>query len=791
MQKTAGVFYKALSFLLCLAVVFGVTVPLFANMAFSADSSVDDAVHLEKTYDPNTGNLMLEAYVTGETVTTTHTEVVPEDIVLVLDATSSMEWDCNVATSAAQLAGLCKDYAGDYQYKTKLIGGNKDVRFNESTGVWEYNDGGWQPITRFDSNHRVHCERIVALKAATLEFVRKVAKESAKTRIAIITFGSRKSEIEIKSPFTFCDATGEASLEAAVKSIDADNASTAQSTGIVAAMDLIKSTVESDKISGISTSRGKTMILFTDGEPVAEDYDDGIEAAYNVKNNADVPGIRLFTIGMFSSAEDEIDDYMDYMSSKYPLAKSMSNHGKDDGTDNVYYYSVKDSYNINNIFDKISEDVFVSRPKIETLNSETIVRDIITEQFVLNSTVDHVTVYTAPYLGVNPDGSAKWGDKLDITSKLKQEDINNIKYDASTQTLDVTGFDFSANWCGIDENSSVHGSKLIVIIPILPKESGLISINTNAPGSGIIPPDEDGPLSDFPIPYTDLPASVPIKAVFDGSTYPISDSFKFDVDVETNGYINGFTEITGTDEKGNKFIYNKAETENHTFDTVTFDKAYTKDTSVENLLVDSTERDSTLTVKLADVSPDYDVTVADNKGTSQTFKGGGNISKTFDVKEGQEITVTFKKIAANRTDVTVTTAVGGNCSDKNQAFELSGSYVKAGVSQDLSESVKHGDTLTYKNIDVGSEFKISQEAVEGYITTVKVNGEELMPESGVYKFTVDDNDSVEIYNYADVEVPVGLSLDFGIPISVLSAALIIAFSLIKGQMSKRRYGEEI
>lgn len=90
---------KALSLLLCLAIVFSLLLP--ATTAFAADGDTDEGetqtsgLELNKTavYDEKTGTytITLEAYATGESTTTTVKQDVPTDVILLLDTSGSMD----------------------------------------------------------------------------------------------------------------------------------------------------------------------------------------------------------------------------------------------------------------------------------------------------------------------------------------------------------------------------------------------------------------------------------------------------------------------------------------------------------------------------------------------------------------------------------------------------------------------------------------------------------------------------------------------------------------------------
>lgn len=89
---------KALSLLLSLAIVLSLVLPV--TTAFAADGDTDEGetktsgLNINKTavYDAKTGTytIMLEAYATGESATTTVKQDVPTDVILLLDTSGSM-----------------------------------------------------------------------------------------------------------------------------------------------------------------------------------------------------------------------------------------------------------------------------------------------------------------------------------------------------------------------------------------------------------------------------------------------------------------------------------------------------------------------------------------------------------------------------------------------------------------------------------------------------------------------------------------------------------------------------
>ena len=119
-------FTKLIALLLTLVLVLGMLpAAVYADDPAPSDN---DPLVLNKTYDPDTGMLTLEAYATGSTVISETTEVEPCDIVLVLDTSTSMQKDFGYAFSQSsrtsysytQLANTYYLLDGEY-YEVKRV----------------------------------------------------------------------------------------------------------------------------------------------------------------------------------------------------------------------------------------------------------------------------------------------------------------------------------------------------------------------------------------------------------------------------------------------------------------------------------------------------------------------------------------------------------------------------------------------------------------------------------------------------------------------------------------------
>lgn len=399
--------------------------------------------------------LTLEAFATGSTTTTTSTK--PMDIVLVLDVSGSMD----------------------------------------------------DPINGYGSQ-----DKIDVLKSAVKGFIDKVAEKSPNSSIAVVKFaGKEKTETGNDKYMsrgyyynysqTVIDltaaGTGAAALKDAVNALDPDG-STAADYGMNRAKSIIDSVKNND--------HQKVVIMFTDGEPnhssgfETDVANDAIKASKSIKE----AGATVYTIGCFGTTPSDTSDtgkYMNYVSSNYPNATSMTSGGAKADPAN-YYKTVSNAADLNNIFTDISQTIGGTTV---TLGSTSVLRDVISDSFKLPAGADKSSIkaYSVDCLGKNSDGSYSWQDKSAWTAISPE----NIELTDNNKTINVTGFNYAANWVdqfGVNHSQS-HGKKLVVEIPIVPEQDATGSVKTNGDASGIYATGVDGeePVQTFPSPTVYIP----------------------------------------------------------------------------------------------------------------------------------------------------------------------------------------------------------------------------------------------------------------------------------------------
>lgn len=451
--------------------------------------------------------LTLEAFATGSTTTTTSTK--PVDIVLVLDQSGSMAYDFN----------------------------------GESTNT--------------NANRRQY-----AMKQAVNNFIDAVSEkyaDEADHRIAIVTFGSNASVLK---DWTYVDSDGKGQLKSSITDLpQSPSGATNAGAGMQQAQTLMGSGYN---YTGTNTQRQKAVVMFTDGVPTTSDVfnidvaNSAIAAAKAMKDD----GTVVYTVGIFNGANPsemygangfdtnsngtvgskwvkdtwgffpgtdfpEADRpagnrFLNLLSSNFQgaseigLSRATSGWGvlhykitytitkNFDRTADSYYLNADDAASLNNIFQTISQTIGSTPVK---LTSTSVLRDVISDYFKLPEGADKnsITAYSVDCLGKNSDGSYSWQDKSAWTAISPE----NIELTDNNKTINVTGFDYAANWVdqfGVNGSQS-HGKKLVVQIPIVPETTAYGDCDTNGPASGIYATGVDGeePVQTFPSPKVYIP----------------------------------------------------------------------------------------------------------------------------------------------------------------------------------------------------------------------------------------------------------------------------------------------
>lgn len=371
--------------------------------------------------------------------------------------------------------------------------------------------------------------KLNALKAAVTNFVNSVsanAKEyNVEHRIAMVGFASKgtdnsawkntglfvdgylkeyaNSEWETSSQLSsqdykdalvvVNDVDGDiaGSISRAIGNLDAEGA-TRTSYGLEMAQKVFENNKDSE--------RQRVVVLFTDGEPGKSGYenseaDSALSKAYVLKNENKA---TVYSVGLYDSdPENNTVSFMNYTSSNYPFARSMTYPGSK--FDDKYYMTASDADELNKIFMNIVEDSTESSTTV-TLDAESVLRDILNDGFVLPAgynAQDNITVATKPGQ-MDEAGNISWGEIQENPSGI------TATADEETRTIEVTGFDYSERYIAEEH----PGDVLLVTIRGVEATDAAITnaeISTNNAASGIYEnTDEEEPFVRFPEPKTIL-----------------------------------------------------------------------------------------------------------------------------------------------------------------------------------------------------------------------------------------------------------------------------------------------
>lgn len=522
---------RMLSLLLAVIMILSV-IPITASAA--ENDGTTGGIKTHKEYNEETGYLTLEAYVTGES----QTQIVaqPVDIALVLDVSGSMEelkqyswtdigwyWAYKESdsfikvTNRNDLNDLDTVYGaaeGTYLLHSVTLWthGKGYTPMRYSGGEWQYlnKDKEWANVANSSyGSGDIYITKLNALKIAVKRFIdtANAASDPAHpNRISIIKFaGDKKDTIGDERYDSSNTDSGWSNYSQIVQDLTNvnDNAST------------LKTTVDSLLASGATradfgmqhaqtvlastdSSRKKVAIMFTDGEPTSGNSfetavaNGAITAAKALKDS----GTTIFTVGCFSTTpKTDPTTYMNYVSSNYPNATSLTSGGASVST--KYYSTAATSADLTGIFKKISQEVGGASV---TLTATTVLKDTVSKYFDLDTDgadAKAIKVHTETCTAIDADGNP--------TAWSNDNNPNQYKADVVGKTITVTGFDYSANWVG-SHNGQPGGKKIVLEIPIKPIDEkcwGLGLPTNDAENSGIYV--DNKPVAPFSVPTVNFP----------------------------------------------------------------------------------------------------------------------------------------------------------------------------------------------------------------------------------------------------------------------------------------------
>ena len=425
-------------FLACTMTV-GMALP--ANAANPQDESqepavqaANDGLELSKSIalkDNGNYELTLEAYATGQTTTATVTEKQALDIVLVLDQSGSM----------------ADPFSGS---------GNRQAALK--TAVDNFIDAVYDDSVELDGQ-----------------------EGDVEHRLGIVTYGSGSSTLAELGSI-------EDNYQQYVDSISGlpnrPSGATNTDSGMERANNMLPNKTE---------GRKSVVVLFTDGVPTESNtFSDGvadgaISAAYQMKNTK---GATVYTIGIFNGAEtgylgelednwdgwngiagisdeDKANRFMHLVSNNSLQATDLGvgwigvpifgytgiTNNFDCDPSRGYYKTASNADELNAVFEEVQHDSSTSGTSV-TLNSDALLRDVVdTANFKLPAGMTDKDVSVSVVTGTKEtnDSQVAWG------STGSTEGIS-ASVNAGESTVDVTGFDYAANYIAPEH----PGAKLVV-----------------------------------------------------------------------------------------------------------------------------------------------------------------------------------------------------------------------------------------------------------------------------------------------------------------------------------------
>ena len=455
------------------------------------EANDDGSLYMNKQFSVNndgTGVITLESYVRGDVVTSSK----PTDIVLVLDQSGSMKEILNTESEYKEYTGKTNGEYDRNKDKLYVKSGDEYVKLSvDKEWISEWIFDGYYKYTYTAENKTVTSKnrntvpdlstfgtvyvkqdaeqtRLNMLKESVTNFIATIRSDNAnlpdgqKHRIAIVGFGSKSgygnnteiltltgknssydggtvgkkyNDLQNKDYTSALVNSDEAIVDHAISALDA-NGATRTDLGMEMAQKILAQDTDA--------TRNKVVVMFTDGVPTT-----GSEFSADVANSAITfaKGIKdqhtsIYTIGLFNKAPEtgeNVDKFMNYVSSNYPSATSMTAPGqKGEGN---YYRVATNATDLSDIFQSISQEV-----QSTALDKTSIIQDQLS-QYVDADAAGKITCKVSTYDGTGFGEAAAAPESVTATIKNK--------------TVSVTGFDFKPVIAGKE-----GGQKLIIEIPV-------------------------------------------------------------------------------------------------------------------------------------------------------------------------------------------------------------------------------------------------------------------------------------------------------------------------------------
>lgn len=736
-----------------------------------------DGLILNKTATPVEGSaddykITLEAYTTG-TVSTSETTK-PTDIVLVLDQSGSMDDDMTTYKYTAVYPG--NNHNGKYyvKYRDSYITVTWCSECNAWTdgcshAWWIFDNPGtkYTPKTSASDTASGHVQfysrggattvkRLDALKKAVKNFAADVAEKAkgpdgilgtdddVNHRIAVVGFASGNpsnrlyynSEIFVGAnqyqynrltSQNYLDAmqsmdtkTGVDNIGKSINALDAEGA-TYTNLGLEMANGILAANPVADN------SRNRIVVVFTDGQPGRSGYDSSVaNAAINqAATTKNTYNATVYTVGIFDNADATSagkQNGTDAEKSNWFMQNMSSNNGTPQ--DPSYYLSASDAETLNTIFQKISNQI--SESKID-LGSQTVIKDTVTKYFDMPTDASKVSVKCYDCTGV-VSGKPTW-------SKTGTVPNNAVTLDTENNTVNVTGFDFNANYVtekGRDENDpkqagDFHGRKLVIEFTVTAKDGfvGGNNVPTNGTDSGVY--DKDGKeVATFDVPQVNVPIKSKLtakdKVIYEGGSADVSglynatdtSSWKYDFVNVSYEVKNGDTAVTGSDSPADCTDYTVKATFSPKYDGKNADGRINDDVTVDDTATVHVLK-PTVTVSATDVEryygSDYNTPEGSNVTGSVTWadEHGHDISGITDIgsapygTDDLQYSYDHGQFVVPNTDTTIkVSAKVGGVEKASTSYVVHPKFCTLTVNKSVAKTYSNNDSFIFNVVGKGN-----------------------------------------------------------------------------------------
>ena len=457
--------------------------------------------------------LNMEAYASNTITSTTTTT--PLDIVLVLDASGSMEdnlsgggWKYNEVYQLNKE----KDYYIFYYGSAKKVSHNEYGWYYYSWGDKHYvtpkanaEDTALDHVQFYTGEYVSSVTKWEALETAVNSFLNSVeaqndAIDGAENdhQVALVKFaGDKKNEVgndiyrDGRYTYNYTQIVNNLTSDISSVKGNLSKISPAGATSADYGLKHAQSVLEDSR-----EDAEKVVVFFTDGEPNHDSgfdggvADDAIEKATDMKED----GVTIYTVGVFSGASTDINGesnrmnrYMHAISSNYPNA---TGYAFDElGTrahDSNYYFTAENADGLNSVFQQIFEDIHSLQVYPDT---EAKLTDTLSKYFNFPDGISEQNV-TARRVPVD----AKTGE---FNESASEEATVSVDFDGDT--ISITGFDYVENAVTektADGETVYSGGKLVVSFPIELDEAACVADtsikNGQYPTNSIAPDSQAG-----------------------------------------------------------------------------------------------------------------------------------------------------------------------------------------------------------------------------------------------------------------------------------------------------------